>query len=89
MAEIFFETDVPYTYEEYALHLEQTKEFSQRHGNMKLELDDTPAFRNISYAIIGNRLVIVSKNKFPTIHFVIHHKRMVKAFLDFIPPIRE
>lgn len=89
LAELFFETDVPYTYEEYAIHLEQTKKFSQRHGNMKLELDDTPAFRNISYAIIGNRLVIVSKNKFPTIHFVIHHKRMVKAFLDFIPPIRE
>ena len=56
---------------------------------MILEPDPAPAFRNLSYTVVGERLVIVSKNKSPAIHFAIHHPKMVQAFLGFQPPIRE
>ena len=89
LSELFFEADVPYTYEVYAAHLEETRAFCRAHPNLVLETDPVPAFRNISYTVVGNRLVIVSKNKSPAIHFVIHHKKMVQAFSRFHPPIRE
>lgn len=89
LAELFFENDVPYTYEEYVRHLEETKEFAKSHERMELKLDNAPPFRNISYSVIADKIVIVSKNRFPTIHFVIHHKKMVQAFRYFIPPVRE
>ncbi len=31
--------------------------------------------------------VVVSKNKFPTIHFVINNNKMERIFQDFIPPV--
>ena len=89
LSELFIETDVPYNYAAYVEHLEQTKAFAAQHANLTLEFEPSPAFRNISYTVIGNKQVIVSKNKYPTIHFVIHHKKMVQAFQRFIPPIRE
>ncbi len=87
LSEIFFSTDVPYSYEEYAAHLELTKKFAAEHPNMTLKTDPAPVFRNISYSIIGSKQVVVSKNKYPTIHFIIHHPKMAQAFLNFIPPL--
>ena len=86
---LFFETDIPYTYEIYRAHLEATRAYAADRPNMILAPDPAPAFRNLSYTIVGERLVIVSKNKSPAIHFVIHHPKMVQAFLGFQPPIRE
>ena len=86
---LFFETDIPYTYEIYRAHLEVTRAYAADRPNMILAPDPAPAFRNLSYTIVGERLVIVSKNKSPAIHFVIHHPKMVQAFLGFQPPIRE
>lgn len=87
LSELFIETDVACRYEEYAAHLEQTKAFAEAFPNLTVEFDPVPAFRNISYTVIGNKHVIVSKNKCPTIHFVIHHRKMVQAFQSFIPPL--
>jgi hypothetical protein len=39
--------------------------------------------------VIEKTAVIVSKNKFPTIHFIIHHKKMVDAFSGFVPLIKD
>ena len=86
---LFFETDIPYTYEIYRAHLEATRAYAADRPNMILAPDPAPAFRNLSYSVVGERLVIVSKNKSPAIHFVIHHPKMVQAFLGFQPPIRE
>ncbi len=87
LSELFVETDVAYRYNEYVEHLEQTKAFASAFPNLTVEFDPVPAFRNISYTVIGNKHVIVSKNKFPTIHFIIHHRKMVQAFQNFIPPL--
>ena len=89
LSEMFYESDVAYSFEEYTAHLQATAEFSRKHANMQFRTDASPVFRNISYSVIGNEQVIVSKNKFPTIHFVIHHSKMVKAFRNFIPPVKE
>ena len=86
---LFFETDIPYTYEIYRAHLEATRAYAADRPNMILAPDPAPAFRTLSYSVVGERLVIVSKNKSPAIHFVIHHPKMVQAFLGFQPPIRE
>lgn len=88
LSEMFCETDVPYTYEEYTAHLQATKYFAVQHPNLTVKTDSSPAFRNITYSVIHADTVIVSKNKYPTIHFVIHHKKMVQAFKNFTPPLR-
>ena len=54
-------------------------------GRLLVELNPNPAFCNISYTIAGDKYVILSKEKSPVIHFVIHHKRMIQAFQRFIP----
>ena len=54
-------------------------------GRLLVELNPNPAFCNISYTVAGDKYVIVSKEKSPVIHFVIHHKRMIQAFQRFIP----
>ena len=87
LSELFIETDVPYRYEEYRAHLEQTCAFAQTFPNLTLQFDVKPPFRNISYTVVANRHVIVSKNKYPAIHFIIHHRKMVQAFQNFIPPV--
>lgn len=89
LSELFLEKDVKYSFEQYSEHLELTRKFAESHPNLTLEFDSAPTFRNITYTIIANKLVIVSKNKSPAIHFVIHHKKMVQAFMNFIPPIKE
>lgn len=89
LADLFIETDIPYTYEEYSAHLQETIRFAAQNPGVVIEQNPAPAFHNISFTISGRRLVIVSKEKSPAIHFVIHHRMMVQAFLNFIPPIVE
>ena len=89
LADLFIENDILYSHEEYDAHLQETLRFAGEHPNLTVEKNPAPAFRNISYTIVGERLVIVSKEKSPAIHFVIHHKKMVQAFRNFIPPIVE
>ncbi len=85
--ELFLETDMTYSYEEYLEHLELTRQFAVGHPQCRLVYNQSPAFRNINITMIDSKLVIVSKNKSPAIHFVIHHHRMIEAFQNFSPPI--
>ena len=89
LSDLFIETDVPYTKEAYASHLADTERFAAKHRNLSVERNPAPAFRHITVTVVGDRLVIVSKEKSPAIHFVIHHKKMVRAFQNFTPPIVE
>lgn len=89
LSELFYEKEIAYTYDEYSAHLALTEAFSEKYPNLTVEKDPSPAFRNITYSVIQNRMVIVTKNKYPTIHFVIHHKKMIRAFQTFTPPVRD
>ncbi len=89
LADIFFESDITYTFDEYEAHLGETRGFAGSHTNVVLNEEPSPTFKNITYSVIGDKAVVVSKNKYPTIHFIIRHPRMVSSFKSFIPPIKQ
>lgn len=89
LSHMFYEQDVTYTYEEYTEHLQTTKDFAAKFENCILKADTSPPFKNISFSIINGSCVVVSKSKSPAIHFIIHHPKMIKAFENFVPPIKD
>ena len=86
---LFYETELPYSYEEYLAHLEAAKAYAAAHKNYSLRIGETHAFRNIQIRILEDKWVIISKNKAPVIHFVIRHPRMVSALENFAAPVVE
>lgn len=86
---IFPEKEIPYTYEEYMEHLELTKAYAKEHENYEFRSDSALAFRNIQIQMLEGKRVIISKEKAPTIQFVIQHPKMVRALEQFIPPVNE
>lgn len=85
----FFEFEITYTYEEYMEHLNLTREYMTLNPNYTLKEKDTQVFRNIQIHILENKYVLLSKEKNPAIHFVIHHPKMVSALNSFIAPVVE
>lgn len=86
---LFLEKEISYTYEEYKIHLAQTKESAEVHEHYSVISNHTQAFRNIQIQTLQGKWVIISKSKTPVIHFVIHHPKMVHAIENFIVPIVE
>ena len=86
---MFFERDIPYTYEEYAEHLRQTEAYEKDRPNYILKNTSVCAFRNLQIIIHENKWAMVSKGKSPAIHFVIHHPKLRGAIEGFVPPIVE
>lgn len=82
---MFFGRDFEYSYEEYTEHLELTKKFAKENHNYSAARLEQNAFRNIQIMIHENEYVMISKNKAPTIHFVIRHPILIEAIekLDF------
>ena len=89
LPELFIEKDIPYTFEDYSAHLEEVRRMAEENPRLVLELNPSPAFHNLTFTVFGDKAVTVSKENSPAIHFVIHHKLMVQAFSNFIPPIVE
>lgn len=85
----FYETDIPYTYEEYLAHIQATKDFAKAHPCYRVSAEAKQAFRNIQIHIIEGKLVRISKSRTPVIHFVIRHPKMVHALENFVSPITE
>ena len=86
---IFCETDIPYSEEEYAAHLSESKAFAQQNPNYTLKCSTAHTFRNLQIRIHRGQWVIVSKEKAPAIHFVIRHPKLRRAIENFMPPITE
>ena len=89
LADSFYENEIHYTYEEYLEHLELTKEYKKNTSNYKLTFNPNHTFSNIQILILEKNWVMISKNKCPSIHFVIHHPKLQNAIENFIPPIVE
>lgn len=87
LSEIFFSKDVFYTYKDYSEHLKLTQEYEKQHENYTFRSVPN-AFRSIQIHIIG-RQVLVSKDKFPVIHFLIKHKQLCSAIENMIIPIKD
>ncbi len=88
-SDVFFEADIPYSEEEYAAHMSETRAFAGRNPNYAPKPVTTHAFRNLRILIHEGRWVMVSKGKAPAIHFVIRHSRLRSAIESFIPPVTE
>ena len=80
---MFSEKGLRYTYQEYQRHLAATKQFAKEHAGYDLHTDAVHTFRNIHIQINEGKWVIVSKDNSPSIHFVIKHPQMIRAFEDF------
>lgn len=86
---IFVEQDIHYTYEEYREHLNMTVKYQAEHPGYSVRPTTSHAFRNIQIMIHEGKQVIVSKNKVPTIHFVIHQPMLCRAIENMIVPVVE
>lgn len=84
LTELFFSKDIIYTYEEYLEHLKLTKEYAAQQKNYTLTLENDYPFRNMHFTICDNEWVMISKNKYPTIHFVIYHPILRDAITNMI-----
>lgn len=85
LSDIFVEESVPLTFDMYQRYLDGVEELAAEHDTLLIGYDTAPVLRNINYTLIRGRLVIISKEKSPAIHFAIYHKRLVRAFVNFIP----
>ena len=65
------------------------KKLAKERPNLHLEWETRPVFRNLSFMVIGDQAVVVSKENAPAIHFVIRHRKMIEAFRNFTPPLVE
>ena len=89
LAGLFFEKDINYSYDEYVQHIRQSEEFEKNHPNYRLTKTSVCAFRNLQIQIHEGKWTMVSKEKSPAIHFVIHHPKLRGAIEKFVPPIVE
>ena len=86
---IFYKDKIKYTYEEYKEHLKNTRDYSKKNKNYKININSTKTFNNISINIVKNNYVVITKNDFPTIHFIIRHPKLIDAINNFNPLVVE
>ena len=87
LSEIFYEKDIVYTYAEYLEHMEQTITYSQNNSNYTVKQNSRYPFKNIQIRILEEKWVVISKNKTPAIHFVIHNPQLRNALENMVIPV--
>ena len=85
LANMFYEDSVPYSYDDYMMHLKQTGEYAEKRQNFIIKSGSADLFlpfRNIQVIINKGKWVLISKNNAPAIHFLIQHPILRKAIED-------
>lgn len=85
LSDMFYENDIPYTYEEYEEHIELTGQFARENKNFTYIQNASHTFSNLQISIHEGRWAMVSKGRSPAIHFVIRHPKMREAIENFVP----
>lgn len=85
----FYNDDIIYSYSEYSEIIRLTEEFARIHKNYKIKRLNNRNFINLQIVIHHGEWVMVSKEKSPAIHFIIHHPKLREAIENYIPPIVE
>ena len=88
LSELFYEADVFYTWEDYQEHLALAEQFAAQREGIEI-VGSRPVFRNIQILSKIGAWSIVSKNRSPSIHFVMRHPKLVNAIEQFAPPVVE
>ena len=89
VAECFLEKDILLTYQEYRTCVEAAMAYADAHKNYQFSLIKAKGFHNIQIFCRMEKWCMVSKNKTPSIHFVIHHPKLRYALENMILPIRD
>lgn len=85
LSDFFPEKPVLYSRKTFEEHLKECRRFEESHEGYAVKINSHPDFKNIRIAVISDRCAVISKILSPTIHFVIHHPRLVKAIKKFCP----
>lgn len=80
---MFYDSEIPYTYEEYLEHLKLVEAYAKHHDNFTYQTSTKLKFRNIQVQILDKKCIVISKEKAPTIHFVIRHRKIIDALYNF------
>lgn len=86
---MFYDQDLSYSYDDYLAHMDHTRAFADSHPNYKRISSSTQVFRNLQIRIHEDHNVMISKDKSPAVHFVIHHPKLRSAIENFVPPVVE
>ena len=89
VAECFLEKDILLTYQEYRTCVKAAMAYADAHKNYQFSLIKAKGFHNIQITCRMEKWCMVSKNKTPSIHFVIHHPKLRYALENMILPIRD
>lgn len=89
IAECFLEKDIHLTYEEYLACIKAGREYAKANENYKFNLTKIKGFHNIQITCFEGKWCMISKNRAPAIHFVIHHPKLRYALENMVLPIRD
>lgn len=89
VAECFLERDIVLTFQEYKDCIAAAKEYASRQEHYNFRLTRVKSFHNIQITCHEEKWCMVSKNKAPSIHFVIHHPKLSYALENVILPIQD
>lgn len=83
LSKFFIDLNIKYTYEDYLEHINLIKKFKKKYEKYNYRLFNNNVFKNINISIISKKVVIISKEMSPTIHFVINHPKLVDSIEKF------
>ncbi len=84
---MFNDKNFDYTYAEYSEHLRLTEKFAAENKHYSAAPARKNAFVNIQITMHENEYVMISKNKEPTIHFVLRHPTLRGAIENLEFPV--
>ena len=89
LAECFLEKDIHLTYEEYQACIKAGRDYAKANENYQFNLTKIKGFHNIQITCFEGKWCMISKNRTPAIHFVIHHPKLRYALENMVLPIRD
>ena len=87
IAECFLEKDIHLTYEEYLACIKAGRDYAKANENYQFNLTKIKGFHNIQITCFEGKWCMISKNRAPAIHFVIHHPKLRYALENMVLPI--
>ena len=58
--------------------------YKERINNNHIQKVEKNTFKNIDFLINGDKWVVINKNNFTQMHFVIYHEKLIKAIKNFL-----
>lgn len=89
LSECFLEKDIRLTYEEYHACIGAAENYAKANENYQFNLTKIKGFHNIQITCFEGKWCMISKNRAPAIHFVIHHPKLRYALENMVLPIRD